>query len=150
MKAFTARYGASPLHLLLHVALFAAFAWVALQVADVREAQNIVLWFVAAIVLHDIALLPFYSAIDRVGRRGLPGAAAVNHVRIPAALSALLLLLFFPPILGSNDGSFARVAGVEPAGYLARWLLVTAALFGVSALLYVVRSRRAAAVHSAS
>ena len=51
------RYGASPLHLVLHVALFAAFAWVALQVADAREAQNVVLWFVAAIVLHDLRAL---------------------------------------------------------------------------------------------
>jgi hypothetical protein len=148
----TARYGSSPLHLLLHVALFAAFAWVALQVADAREAQNIALWFIAAIVLHDLALLPFYSAIDRLGRRGLRGGAAavVNHVRVPAALSALLLLLFFPAILGRNEGSFARVAGVEPSGYLERWLLVTAALFAASALLYVVRSRRDAADHRAS
>ena len=147
-----ARYGASPLHLALHVAVFAAFAWVALQVADAREAQNIVLWFAAAIVLHDLVLLPFYSAIDRAGRRGLArgSGAAVNHVRIPAALSALLLGLFFPPILGRNDASFARVAGVEPSGYLERWLLVTAALFAASAVLYVVRGRRAAATRSVS
>ena len=147
-----ARYGASPLHLRRSTSpLFAAFAWVALQVADAREAQNIVLWFVAAIVLHDLVLLPFYSAIDRVGcARPAAAGAAVNHVRIPAALSALLFLLFFPPILGRNEGSFARVAGVEPSGYLERWLLVTAALFAASALLYVVSSRRAAAAHSAS
>jgi Na+/melibiose symporter-like transporter len=144
-----ARYGASPLHVVLHLALFAAFAWVALQVADAREAQNIVLWFVAAIVLHDLALLPFYSAIDRVGRRAVRGPQ-VNYVRIPAALSAVLLLLFFPPILGRNEDSFARVAGVEPTGYLERWLLVTAGLFAAAAVLYVVRSRRAAPVHSAS
>lgn len=144
-----ARYGASPLHLVVHVALFAAFAWVALQVVDAREAQNIALWFVAAIVLHDLALLPFYSALDRIGRRGVRGPQ-VNYVRIPAALAGLLLLLFFPPILGRNEGSFARVAGVEPSGYLERWLLVTAALFFASAVLYVVRSRRAAPVHSVS
>ena len=150
MRGFVRRYGSSPLHLVLHAALFAAFAWVALQVADAREARNIVLWFVAAIVLHDLALLPFYSAIDRVVRRGLPRALAVNHVRVPAALSAVLFLLFFPPILGRNDGSFARVAGLEPSGYLERWLLVTAALFAASAVLYVVRSRRAAALQSAS
>ena len=144
-----ARYGASPLHLVLHVAVFAAVAWVALQVTDAREAQNIVLWFVAAIVLHDLVLLPFYSAIDRAGRRGAT-SSAVNYVRVPAALSAVLLLLFFPPILGRNEESFARVAGVEPSGYLERWLLVTAGLFAASAVLYVVRSRRAAAVHSAS
>ena len=144
-----ARYGSSPLHLVLHVAVFAAFAWVALQIADAREAWNIVLWFAAAIVLHDLALLPFYSAIDRVARLGGRGPA-VNYVRVPAGLSGVLLLLFFPPILGRNSGSFARVAGVEPSGYLGRWLAVTAVLFAVSAALYVVRSRRAAAVHSAS
>ena len=85
--------------------LFAAFAWVALQVADAREAQNIVLWFVAAIVLHDLVLLPFYSAIDRVGRAGLPRGRRSTTSGSRAALSALLLLLFFPPILGRNDGS---------------------------------------------
>lgn len=143
------RYGASPLHLVLHVALFAAFAWVALQVVDAREAQNILLWFVAAIVLHDLVLLPFYSTIDRVARRGVRGPA-VNYVRIPFALSGLLLLLFFPPILGRNEDSFARVAGVEPSGYLERWLLVTAGLFAASAVLYVLSSRRAAPAHSAS
>jgi hypothetical protein len=101
-------------------------------------------------VLHDLALLPFYSALDGVVRPGEP-SGAVNHLRVPAALSALLLLLFFPPILVLNDGSFARVSGVEPEGYLMKWLLVTAALFTASSVLYVVRSRRrAAAAHSAS
>jgi hypothetical protein len=149
MRTFAARYGASPLHLVLHVALLAAFAWVVLQVADAREATNIALWFVLAIVLHDLALLPFYSVIDRVLRRGEP-PGAINYVRVPAALSAVLALLFFPPILGLNEGSFARVAGVAPEGYLMKWLLITAALFTASSVLYVVRSRRAAAVHSAS
>lgn len=135
----SARYGASPLHLALHVSLLAAFGWIALQVADAREAGNVALWFVAALVLHDLVLLPFYAAIDRVAAKvATPGR--VNHVRVPAALSALLLLLFFPPILGRNDASFARVAGLEPSGYAERWLLVTAALFGVSALLYAVRA----------
>ena len=144
-----ARYGSSPLHLLLHLAVFALVAWVALSIADARGVANIVFWFVAALVLHDLVLLPFYTAIDRASARAVP-RGAINHVRIPLALSALLLLLFFPPILGLNDGSFARVAGLEPSGYLERWLLVTAVLFAGSAVLYAARSRRAAAVHSAS
>ena len=144
-----ARYGSSPLHLLLHLAVFAIVAWVALSVADARGMANILLWFVAALVLHDLVLLPFYTAIDGAARRAVP-RGAVNHVRIPLGLSALLLLLFFPPILGRNDESFARVAGLEPSGYLERWLLVSAALFVGSAVLYAARSRRAAAVHSAS
>jgi hypothetical protein len=149
MKAFARRYAASPLHLVLHVALLAAFGWVALQVTDARGAGNIAVWFLAAIVLHDLVLLPFYGALDRVARRALPGAG-VNYVRIPAALSGLLLLLFFPAIAGRNEGSFARVAGVGPSGYAERWLLVTAVLFAGSAVLYVVRGRRAAAASSAS
>jgi hypothetical protein len=149
MRAFAARYGASPMHLLLHVAVFAAFAWVATSVADAREATNIVLWFVAAIVVHDLVLLPFYSAIDRVARRAAPGSAA-NYVRIPVGLSALLLLLFSGEILGRNEDTFARVAGVAPQGYVERWLLVTAVLFAVSAVLYALAVRRAAAAQSVS
>ena len=149
MRALGRHYGATPLHLLLHVALFAAFAWVALQVADARGAANIALWFLAAIVLHDLVLLPFYSSIDRAAGRGVRGAG-INHVRVPLVLSGVLLGLFFPAILGLNDESFARVAGTEPSGYLERWLVVTAVLFAASAALYVVRVRRAAVAASAS
>ena len=128
-------YGTTPLHLLAHGLLFAVFGWVVLQLVDARGAPNIVLWFALAIVLQDLALVPLYSALDRLARRAVP---AVNHVRVPAALSGLLLLVFFPPILGRNDGTFARVAGKEPEGYLERWLLVTAALFAASLAIYVL------------
>jgi hypothetical protein len=126
-----------PLHLLAHGLLFAVFGWAVLQLLDARESFNILTWFVLAIVLHDLALLPFYSALDRAGQR-LPVPA--NHVRVPALLSGLLLLLFFPPMLGRNDASFARVAGEEPSGYLERWLVVTAVLFAGSFALYALRS----------
>ncbi len=134
----------TPLHLLAHGILFAIFGWVVLQLVDAREAKNILLWFVLAIVLHDLALLPFYSALDRLAARG----PSVNWVRVPAALSGLLLLLFFPQILGRNEASFARVAGEEPGGYLERWLLVSGALFAGSLALYVLsvtKGRRAQA-----
>ncbi len=129
-------YGTTPLHLLVHGLLIAVFGWVVLQLVDARESLNILTWFVLAIVLHDLVLLPFYSALDRMGRR-LP--VGVNAVRIPAALSGLLLLLFFPLILNRNEGSFARVAGEEPSGYLERWLLVTAILFAGGLAVSVLR-----------
>ena len=138
--ALRRHYGSTPLHVLAHVAMFALTAWIALKVAGARGAMNVALWFAGALVLHDLVLLPFYSVLDRAAARALPGAR-VNAVRVPAALSGLLLLLFFPPMLGRNDGSFARVAGVEPEGYLERWLLVTAALFAASALVYAARGR---------
>ena len=138
------RYGSTPLHLLAHGALFAVFAYIALQLADARSVGNIIAWFVAAIVLHDIVLLPFYTALDRVAKRAAP-RGAINYLRIPAGISLLLLLLFYPPIFGRNHGSFVRVAGVEPTGYLERWLLVTAVLFALAAVLYAVKvSRRRA------
>jgi hypothetical protein len=137
-------YGSTPLHLLAHGLLFALFAYVALQLADARGIRSILTWFVGALILHDLVLLPFYSALDRIGRRAAP-RGAVNYVRVPVALSLLFLLLFYPPILGRNDASFARVAAVEPSGYLERWLLVSAALFAVAAVLYLVRLRRGTA-----
>ena len=140
IDGFRHRYGATPLHVVAHVVVFAVFAWVALKLADAREVSNIVLWFAAALVLHDLVLLPAYSALDRAGARVT--GARVNYVRVPAALSALMLLLFFPAMFGRNEGSFARVAGVEPSGYLGRWLLLTAALFALAGLAYVARARR--------
>ncbi len=95
-------------------------------------------------MLHDFVLLPLYSALDRAAQAA-SGSAAVNYLRLPAGLSALLLLVFFPLILGCSTAKLEQVSGAPAADYLARWLLITGALFAGSALLYVVRSRRAAA-----
>ena len=142
--AFRRLYGSTPLHVLAHLVLFALFAYVALQLLDTRGIGNILVWFVAALILHDLVVLPLYAGLDRLGQRIAP-RGTINYVRVPAGLSLLFLLLFYPPILGRNDGSFSRVAGVEPTGYLERWLLLTVALFALAALLYVVRLRRAPA-----
>ena len=70
---------------------------------------------------------------------------AVNYLRVPAGLSALLLLVFFPLILGRSTDKLEQVSGAPAADYLARWLLITGVLFAASALLYVARARSAAA-----
>jgi hypothetical protein len=136
-------YGSTPLHLLAHLALLAASAFAVLQLVDAREAFNILVWFVGALILHDVVILPLYATLDRVAARATAPRGAVNYVRVPAALSALLLLLFFPAILGRNEASFERVAGVPPEGFLGRWLLLSAALFAVAAIAYAVRATRA-------
>ena len=133
-------YGAHPLHLLAHAALLPLAAFALLQLAGVRAASNLGLWFVGAIVLHDFLLLPAAAAADRGIRAAAP--RAVNHVRVPAGLSALLLLVYFPLICGRSDATFRSVSGVELHGYAERWLLVTAGLFAVSALLYILRRPR--------
>ena len=136
-----ARYGASPLHLLAHLAVLPLVAWALLQVLDRPDAPRILLWLALSAVVHDLVLLPFYSALDRAGQRAAP-RPAINHVRVPALISGLLLLVFLPAISGKGEPSFTRVSGLTYDGYLARWLLITAALFAVSGALYLVRGSK--------
>jgi hypothetical protein len=138
------RYGASPLHLLAHGLLFAAAGWVLLQVLDVRRADNVLAWFLAALIAHDLVLLPLYSLLDRaavsLARRVGPAAVpVVNHVRVPTVLSALTFVVFLPLIMGLSDPTLERVSGRPPTGYLMRWLLLVAALFAASGLLLGIR-----------
>jgi hypothetical protein len=135
-----ARYGASPLHLLAHLAALALAAWALLQALQLGGAERIVLWLVGAVVLHDLVLWPAYTTLDRLARRGRPAGWA-NYVRVPIGLSVLLLLVFFPVMCGKGEGAYTRVSGVAWDGYAERWLLVSAALFVASGVAYAVRSR---------
>ena len=135
-----ARYGASPLHLLAHLAALALAAWALLQALQLGGADRIALWLIGAVVLHDALLWPAYTSLDRLARRGRP-AGWVNYVRVPVGISALLLLVFFPVMCGKGERSYMRVSGSEWEGYAGRWLLVSAVLFAAAGVLYLVRSR---------
>ena len=134
------RYGASPVHLLAHLALLPLIAWALLTVLDFRAASNVALWLVGAVILHDLVLLPAYTVLDRAGRAAARGA--INYVRVPAGLALLSLLVFWGTIRGKGEGAYARVSGLEYEGYVARWLLLTAVLFALSGALYLLRTRR--------
>ena len=136
----TARYGASPLHLLAHLIALPLVAWALLQIAERGDATRILIWLALSAVVHDLVLLPFYGLLDRAGQRA--ARPAINYVRVPAMLSGLLLLVFFPVISGKGEGAFHGVSGLDYDGYLARWLLITAALFAVSGLVYWRRGTR--------
>jgi hypothetical protein len=137
------RYGASPVHLLAHALCLALAAWAIAQVVDIRRADNVAAWFIAALVLHDLIVLPAYSTLDRIAERArLRGVTLVNHVRVPVILSALTFLVFFPLILGKSDGNLHRVSGLEPHGYLERWLALVAGYFALSAIALFVRIKR--------
>ena len=42
-------------------------------------------WFVAALILHDLVLLPAYSSLDLYAQRlRLRGMPLTNYVRVPA------------------------------------------------------------------
>jgi hypothetical protein len=135
----------SPLQLLLLACSFALAAYAGVRLlAD--DWFGVALWFVGAALLHDLVLLPLYAVADRAVVRGLGAAGRREwalYVRVPAALSGLLLLVWFPLISGMVDRRYRSATGLSPDGFLARWLLITAVLFGVSALLLAVRVRRA-------
>jgi hypothetical protein len=131
-------YRASPLHLLLHAAVFAIAGYALSQILTNKVAENFVIWFVGAALLHDLVFLPLYSAADWVARREL-GPPAINHVRVPALFSGLLLLVYFPLILVKADRNYVNSTGHHVEGYLRNWLLLTAGFFLVSGLVYLVR-----------
>ena len=135
----TARYGASPLHLLAHLVALPLAAFALIQIAERPSALRIALWLGASVLLHDLVLLPFYSLLDRAGRR--MAGRGVNYVRVPALVVGLLGLVYFPVISGKGAPVFRNVSGLEYEGYLARWLLVSAALFAISGALYLLRGR---------
>jgi hypothetical protein len=123
--------------LLAYLALLPLCAWALLEMLDSRAAERIAVWLVACVVVHDLVVFPLYSGADR-GLRRIAGSA-INYVRIPAALSVLMLVVFWGTISGSGDRAYRAVSGQEFDGYATRWLLVSAALFGGSALLYLLR-----------
>ena len=147
-RRFRYEYGSGPLHLVAIAASFALAAYALLQVLDQPRALDLVLWLAAAVVAHDLVLLPVYSLMALIAYRGLDVSggdpvrvAALNHVRLPAMLSGLALLVWFPLILGLSD-RYERATGLGIEPYLGRWLLLTGAAFALSAVLFAVRVRR--------
>jgi hypothetical protein len=142
-------YGAGPLHLIAVVASLALAGYAVLEIADRPAPVNFAIWFGLAIVAHDLIAFPLYSLLDRVAGRALAPAGearrlALNHLRVPALLSGLALIAWFPLILGLDDARFAAATGLSPSLYLGRWLLLTAVLFAGSGLLLAIRLRASA------
>lgn len=92
-----AGYGAAPWHLIMVTAATVLAGWVALRVAGEATAGRMLLWFLGAVIAHDLVLFPVYAAVDRVLRRLVRGRVALlNHLRVPALGSALLFLVYSP------------------------------------------------------
>lgn len=145
-------YGAGPRHgvVVLAALALAAYTLSELGVSTLWEAdvwwQSILVWFLGAVIIHDLLLFPLYAAADRVLQRGLgssrPRVPALNYVRVPVLASGLLLLMFFPGIIEQGASSYVRATGQTQEPFLERWLLLTGLIFGTSAVLYGVRSLR--------
>lgn len=152
LDRFRSVYGANPLHLLTLIAGFALVGYVLLTVKPVTLWnpdswwQSILVWFAAAIVVHDLVLFPVYALVDRIlvaGSRIRPFDKApipvVNYVRVPALGAALTLLVFLPGIIEQGGRAYTAATGLTQEPFLGRWLLLTAAMFATSAIIYAVR-----------
>ncbi len=160
VKRFRRGYGAGPLHLLALVASLlisgaAVLGW--FDSFTTPDIVRILIWFLGAIVAHDLILLPIYSLLDRGALRasGHPPATAVRapaeppgrtpgwvYVRVPALLSGLLVLVFFPEALRLGNPTFQAASGMTQDVYLSRLLLTCGALFVISGVAYAINTGR--------
>ncbi|AQW54042.1 hypothetical protein SHXM_07505 [Streptomyces hygroscopicus] len=129
----------SPLQLVLLMCSFALTAYAGVRLLS-GDWFGIVLWIVGGALLHDLVLLPLYAIADRAVGAVLPATARwINHVRVPVFLSGLLLLVWFPLILGRQERRYENATGLSADVFWPRWLLITAGLFGVSAVWLAIR-----------
>jgi hypothetical protein len=146
MASFRSRYGAHPVHLVLVLACLALAAYASMMLFADRTV-HVGGWFVGSAIAHDAVLLPAYALLDvavvSLWRRspGPKGAPWINHVRIPAAISLVLLLMFAPEITRRNTALHTD-SRLSTQPYLVHWLDVVAALTALSLLWYLVRLGR--------
>ncbi|WP_246540965.1 hypothetical protein [Mycobacterium spongiae] len=153
---FTKFYGSRPSHLLAMISGFALVGYLLTIFPpsalwnEVTWWQSIAVWFVAAVVAHDLLLYPVYALADRilatrVRRQDDPAAGRTtavpvrNYIRMPAMAAGLTLLVFLPGIIRQGAPTYLAATGQTQQPFLGRWLLLTAVLFGISALAYTVR-----------
>src|SRR5256885_4498191 len=130
-------YGASPLHLLALLACFGLAGYAAARLIPSRP-LGVAAWFLGAVIGHDLLLMPLYSLADRsvmaaIRHRDprLPVAPWINYVRVPAALSGLLLLVWFPLILRLPSPYHASTR-LSANPYVWHWLGGAGGLFPLS------------------
>jgi len=147
MRRLLRWYGANPLHLLALLGCFAVAGYAAARLVPSRPA-GIAIWFLGAVIGHDLLLFPLYTLADRSAAAvlrhratRLPAMPWINYLRVPAALSGLLLLVWFPLILRLRTRYHASTT-LSPDPYLWHWLAVTGALFLISAVALALRIRR--------
>ena len=150
---FSAIYGSHPLHLLTMVSGFGLLGYI---LATFKPAtlwnpgtwwQSIAVWFAAAVVAHDLLFFPLYALADRVlsariSRRPAhshPKVIVRNYIRVPALGAGLTLLIFLPGIIEQGGPTYQAATGQTQQPFLGRWLLLTAAMFAVSAIIYATR-----------
>ena len=131
-------YGAGPLHLLTLLSCFSLVGYAVTQLIGLPDVPRILVWFIGAIIAHDLVAYPLYSLADRVLRRRLR-TPLINYVRVPALASALLFAIYYPGIIRQGQPSLHAASGQNQQPFLGRWLLLTAVVFAVSGIAYAAR-----------
>jgi len=146
-RGFRRWYGARPLHLLAHLFGFAIVAFALDRTFSGGDTKELLVWYLGFAIAHDLVFVPAYTGADRLVRATiarLPRPARtrvplINHIRAPAMISALLLIIYFPLISGQNASWYFDLSGHQLTHYLRNWFLITVVLFLGSALIYVAR-----------
>jgi hypothetical protein len=150
LRAWRYLYGENPLHLLAMLGCFALVGYVVSFVYEDPSVPALLIWFVGAVIAHDLVLYPLYALADQplvvarwARRRGddrrPPRVPAINHVRAPVLGSLVLGLIYLPTITRHGEDALRFTSGLDAAGIFRHWLLITAALFLGSAVVYAVR-----------
>jgi hypothetical protein len=149
-RRFRDEYGARPLHLLAGLATLGLSGYAIIELFHRARPVEIAEWLIAAIIVHDLVLLPFYSLLGTlayrglgVGRGGRAQLDALNHLRIAVFFVVLPLFIWAPLIVGLGERRYHLDTGLTTDPYLGRWLLYTGVVCLGSAVLYAIRLRRA-------
>lgn len=152
MARFVRWYGSNPLHLLVLICSLALTGYAMVRLFAVRPIA-VAVWFVGAAIVHDLILLPLYSLADltvpavlRHRTPRVPRPPWINYLRVPAFLSGVLLLVWFPLIFALSV-PYPGATRLSESVYLGRWLIITGVLFGASAVGFAFKLRR---VHRAA
>jgi hypothetical protein len=138
------------MHLLAHLAGFAVAALAFDKIFSGGDMKELLLWYLGFAIAHDLLFVPVYAGLDRVlratiARLPIPAerrVPVINHVRAPALISGLLLIIYFPLISGRSDAGYFALSGHHLTHYVRNWLLITAALFLASGVVYAARVAR--------
>lgn len=133
--------------LLALLASFVVAGYAGVRLLD-GDPVGVGVWFIGSAVVHDLVLFPLYAGLDaalvtllrrRPALATVAGVPWLNHLRVPAVVSGVLLLVWSPLILQASTATYFDASGLSAQPFLPRWLAVTAVLFAISAATLAVR-----------
>lgn len=134
-------YGEPWWHLAALLASFALCGYAMARLAT-GDWRGVLQWAVGAAIIHDLVAVPLYGSADwllhRAVRAGRPRSpqriTVVNHLRVPAFVSLMLLLVYWPLISRDSAAQFRAATLLDPGVFRTRWLALTGIAFALSGL----------------